>query len=165
MNSRQPNSNHCFVCGLHNPFGLHLTFTNTAEGEVSADLNLGENFQGYPGVIHGGIIAAMLDEACGRAFMTGEEPRFMFTARLETQYRKNVPVGEPLRLVGQAGPARGRTAKATATITSQAGEVLAEASALLVDLPADWIENADLSDLGWRVYSDEELEQLSQASA
>ena len=105
MSAKQPNSRHCFVCGVENPIGLHLKFYETAPGEVTADLNLPNIYQGYPGIVHGGIIAAMLDEAAGRAHMGPvEAPRFMFTAKLDVRYRKNVPVGQPLRLVGKAGP-------------------------------------------------------------
>ena len=104
MHNPQPNSRHCFVCGIANPVGLHLRFYETAPGEVTVECTLPEQYQGYPGVVHGGIVAAMLDEVSGRSYMgNGESPRFMFTARLEVRYRKNVPVGQPLRLVGKAG--------------------------------------------------------------
>ncbi len=157
MNSRQPNSRHCFVCGIENHFGLRLVFYNSGPGEVSADYCAPEHFQGYPGVVHGGIVAAMLDEAAGRAHMGSEPPRFMFTARLEIRYRRNVPVGQPLRLVGQAGKSEGRKAASHSAIYSQNGELLAEADALLVDVPPDTIDGSNLEALGWRVYADEEL--------
>src|SRR5579864_3726600 len=55
----------CFVCGQRNPFGLHLVFR--VEGDsVVADFQPREEHQGFPGVIHGGIVAAVLDEALGR---------------------------------------------------------------------------------------------------
>ncbi|MDD2694352.1 MAG: PaaI family thioesterase [Anaerolineales bacterium] len=157
VHNPQPNSRHCFVCGLSNPIGLHLRFYQTAPGEVKAEITLPEKYQGYPGIVHGGIVAAMLDEAAGRSFMGDPQaPRFMFTAKLEVRYRQNVPVGQPLRLVGRAGKSRARIATASASLTNQAGEVLAECGALLVDVPDETIENADLEALGWKVYTDEE---------
>ena len=153
---KQPNSLNCFVCGTQNPCSLHLKFYSTAPGQVAADYTVPEQFQGYPGVVHGGIVAAMLDEVAGRSHMDGDPPRFMYTARLELRYRRNVPVGQPLRLVGQAGRSKGRTAAATAMIYDQEGNMLAEAEALLVDIPADVIEAADLPALGWKVYPEEE---------
>jgi uncharacterized protein (TIGR00369 family) len=155
VSSRQPNSRHCFVCGLENPFGLHIRFSNSAPGEVTAEYTVSEEYQGYPGVVHGGIVAAMLDEAAGRSHMGGDPPRFMFTARLDIRYRKNVPVGQPLRLVGRAGKTGGRSAAAASAIYNQAGELLAEAEAVLVDVPANTITNANLDSLGWKVYPDE----------
>jgi acyl-coenzyme A thioesterase PaaI-like protein len=154
---KQPNSLNCFVCGIENPCGLHLKFYTTGPGEVTADYTVPECYQGYPGVVHGGIVAAMLDEVTGRAHMGGHPPRFMFTARLEMRYRRNVPVGFPLRLVGQAGKSKGRTATATGRIYDQEGTLLAEAEALLVDVPSDIAGGVDLETLGWKVYPDEEV--------
>jgi uncharacterized protein (TIGR00369 family) len=151
---RQPNSRHCFVCGLENPYGLQLRFEMTAAGEVVAHYTVAERYQGFPGVVHGGITAAMLDEAAGRAPMETDPPRFMFTAHLEVRYRKNVPVGQPLRIVGRVEKSRGRTVTASSTIFDQEGTILAEADVLLVDVPKEVFVGNDLEALGWKVYDD-----------
>lgn len=154
MTNQQASSRHCFVCGVHNPYGLHLVFKQTGPGEVTADISVPDHFEGYPGVVHGGIVAAMLDEISGRAHM-GEDPsqpRFMFTARLELRYRKNVPVGQPLHLVGKALKSKGRTATASGQIFGPDGALLAEAEALLVDVPGEALDAELLESLGWRVY-------------
>lgn len=151
---KQPNSSDCFVCGLENPFGLGLKFYNTGPGEVTAEYQVSPAFQGYPGVVHGGIIAAMLDEICSRSHMGSNPPRFMYTARLEIRYRKNVPVGEPLRLVGNSGRSRKRSAEASGAICNLDGEVLAEAQALLIDIPPDVLGDVDMEEFGWKVYPD-----------
>mgnify|MGYP002391804152 FL=1 len=158
MSTLQANSRNCIVCGLNNPAGLHLRFYTTTPGQVEANYTVSEHFEGYPGVVHGGIVAAMLDEATGRSHMGGEQPRFMFTAKLDIRYRQNVPVGQPLRLVGIAGKSRGRTATAEAFLYNAKGELLAEAEALLVDVPRDKIPVEDVDSMGWRVYSDAEIE-------
>lgn len=156
MNTLQPNSKNCFVCGIENPAGLHLRFYETDLGEVVAECKVPEVYQGYPGIVHGGIVAAMLDEAAGRSHMgEGTATRFMVTARLEIRYRKNVPVEKRLKLVGIAGESRGRTARATSAIYDEQGELLAEADALLVNLPDQVIAQADLEALGWKVYPEE----------
>ena len=148
----QPNSSHCFVCGMSNPFGLHLRFFEMEPGHVTAEITIPDNYQGYPGVVHGGVVAAMLDEAAGRAHMGGDPPRFLFTARLEIRYRQNVPIGKLLRLEGVAGKSRSRTAASTAQIRDEAGQLLAEADALLVDVPDGIVSSVDLEALGWKVY-------------
>jgi acyl-coenzyme A thioesterase PaaI-like protein len=153
---KQPNSRSCFVCGVDNPNGLHLHFYETAPGEVTAEYTVPDHFQGYPGVVHGGVVAAMLDEVSGRAHMGEDPPRFMYTARLDVRYRKNVPIGQPLRLVGRAGKSRGRMATATGQIFGPDGDLLAEAEALLVNIPTDTIQGVDLEALGWKVYPDDE---------
>ena len=68
--SPQPNSRHCFVCGLENPVGLRLRIYQTAPGEIETTFTAPAHFQGYPGVLHGGIIATILDEIAGRSHMT-----------------------------------------------------------------------------------------------
>src|SRR5512143_1002482 len=152
---KQPNSRMCFICGVENPVGLHLHIYETDPGQIEATYTAPEHFQGYPGVLHGGIVGAILDELSGRALMGSDasNPRFMFTARLEIKYRKNVPIGVPLRIVGKAGKARARSAEGWAGIyDAQTGELLAEADSLLVNVPSDQFSVADLDRLGWKVY-------------
>lgn len=163
MHELQPNSLHCFVCGLANHNGLQLRFYETGPGEVTADYTVPDHFQGYPGVVHGGIVTAMLDEVTGRAHMHGEQTRFMFTAKLEIRFRKNVPVGEPLRVVGQVEKSKSRMASSTGKIYGPDGDLLAEAKALLVNLPEDAMKDVDLEALGWKVYQDgAEIQDLSE---
>lgn len=152
MPTKQPNSRKCFACGLENQIGLKLKFYETAPGEVTVDHIVPDAYQGYPGVVHGGVVAAMLDEVAGRTQMGGDPPRFMFTARLDIRYRHNVPTGQPLRMIGRAGKVKKRTATATAQLFGPDGLLLAEAEALLVNVPDDVIEEVDLEQLGWKVY-------------
>ncbi len=155
MKTKQPNSSMCFVCGVENPVGLHLHFYQTEPGVVETTYTAPEHFQGYPGVLHGGIIATILDETSGRAFMGDpKHPRFMYTAKMEIKYRKNVPTGQPLRIVGKAIKSKGHKAQGWAGIYNQDGVLLAEASTVLVDIPEHVLADVDLEALGWRVYPD-----------
>lgn len=152
---KQPNSRHCFICGLENPVGLRLRIYQTEPGVIETTYTAPDHFQGYPGVLHGGIVAAILDEISGRAHMGDPSiPRFMFTGKMEVKYRQNVPIGQPLRIVGKAGKSRGKMAEGWAGIYNQQGELLAEATSLLVDVPEDVLADADLEALGWKVYPD-----------
>lgn len=148
---KQPNSYNCFVCGVSNPIGLNLRFYMTGPGEVTTEYTVPEDYEGYPGVVHGGIVAAMLDEVCGRAHMVGDPPRFMYTARLEVRYRKNVPIKQPLRVVGRINKSKSRSATSKGEIYGPDDTILAEAEALLIDLPQEF---TDLEGLGWKVYPD-----------
>ncbi len=144
----------CFICGLENPVGLHLHIYETEPGVIESSYIAPEHFQGYPGVLHGGIVAAILDEISGRAHMgPAENPRFMFTGKLEIKYRKNVPIGKRLKIIGKAGRVRGRMAEAWAGIyDEESGELLAEAEALHINVPDDQYDTSDLEKLGWKVY-------------
>lgn len=151
----QPNSRHCFVCGLENPVGLKLRIYQTEPGVIETTFTAPGHFQGYPGVLHGGIVASILDEISGRAQMGDpSKPRFMFTGKLEVRYRKNVPVGKPLKIVGKAGKAKGKTAEGWAGIYDECGTLLAEATALLINVPPEMLDSANLEQLGWKVYPD-----------
>ncbi len=151
-----PNSSNCFVCGVENENGLHLEFYQTDTGEVVVDYVVPDHFQGYPGIVHGGIVASLVDEVLGRVHMgpDPENPRFMFTARMNVQYRKNVPTGVPIKIVGRALNSKRRTATSEAEILGPDGEILAEAEALLVDVPPDKLAGVDMDALGWKVYPD-----------
>jgi len=151
--AKQANSRQCFVCGIDNPVGLHLKFYETDSGEVAVDFTPPEHYQGYPGVLHGGIAASILDETAGRSVMGIFPPRFMFTAKLEIKYRKNIPVGKPLKIIGKLGKVRGRMAECWSGIFSQEGELLAEANVLLVDVPNP-PNPSELEGWGWKVYPD-----------
>jgi acyl-coenzyme A thioesterase PaaI-like protein len=154
---KQPNSRHCFVCGLENPAGLHLHFYETEPGEVETQYIAPEHFQGYPGVLHGGIVAAIIDEVTGRVYMGSDpqNPRFMFTGKLEVKYRKNVPVEKLLRIVGRAGKDRGRLIEAWAGVyDAETDELLAEGTGMHINVPADQFDMSRLEELGWKVYPD-----------
>ena len=151
----QPNSRMCFVCGLENPVGLHLRFVRTGPDGIEVNFTAPERYQGYPGVLHGGIVASILDEICGRVHMGDDpaSPRFMFTAKLEVKYRRNVPVAVPLRIVGRAEKSRGRLAEGWAGIyEASSGDLLAEGKAVLIDIPQESVDLAKLDELGWKVY-------------
>jgi acyl-coenzyme A thioesterase PaaI-like protein len=145
----------CFICGMENPVGLHLHIYETEPGVVETTYVAPDHFQGYPGVLHGGIVGAIIDEISGRALMGSDpmNPRFMFTAKLEVKYRQNVPIGKPLKIIGRAGKSKSRSAEAWAGIyEAETGELLAEGITLLMNVPADQIDTSQLSELGWKVY-------------
>jgi acyl-coenzyme A thioesterase PaaI-like protein len=87
----------CYACGQKNPFGLQMTFRMEGETIVS-DFQPREEHQGFPGVIHGGIIATLFDEALNRCSMLAQVPAWSMTGRLEVRYRQYVPYGPLLRL-------------------------------------------------------------------
>lgn len=155
MKTKQPNSKMCFICGLENPVGLHLHIYEVEPGVVQTTYLAPEHFQGYPGVLHGGIVAAMIDEVAGRSHMGSDpnQPRFMFTAKLEVKYRQNVPVGKRLKIVGKAGRSKSRSAEAWAGIyDSESDELLAEGNVLLLNVPEEQFHKSRLNELGWKVY-------------
>ena len=151
----QPNSKHCFVCGLESPVGLKLRFTDNGLDEVRAVYTVGSQYQGYPGVVHGGIIAAMLDEAAGRTTMIGDHNRFTITGKMTIKYRKPVPTETKLTLVGRLIKDRGRMAQAHSEIRLPDGEVAAEAELTLIEMSVDYSDEG-LEALGWKIYPEDD---------
>jgi acyl-coenzyme A thioesterase PaaI-like protein len=83
----------CFACGQENPIGLKLKFT--WDGKVAkAEFTPGKFHQGWSGVIHGGIIGCILDEAMSYAALF--EGVTSLTAKMQTRFRRPLQIGEPL---------------------------------------------------------------------
>ena len=152
--TKQPNSRHCFVCGVENQYGFGLAFYETGPDEVEAEVVIPAKFEGYPGVAHGGIVAALVDEISLRAAMAGRPTRFMVTGRMVIHYRKPVPVGVPLRLVGNVRRRRARTVEAVGRVL-MGSEIAVEGEATLFENPDVQLRPAALEALGWKVYPDE----------
>jgi len=123
----------CFVCGQRNPFGLHLVF-RLDNNTVVADFQPREEHQGFPGVIHGGIVAALLDEALGRTSVLGNNRAWTMTGRLEVRYRRYVPYGPLLRVRASLDTERRRMHQASGVLTLADDErvVLAEATGIFL---------------------------------
>jgi uncharacterized protein (TIGR00369 family) len=151
---KQPNSRNCFACGLENPHGLGLEFYELGPDRLESHFTVPTHFEGYPGVVHGGIVASMLDEMVSRAAMIGQHNHFMMTAKLEIRYRKPVPTGERLHLTARLTRPAGRVATASAQIDLADGTVAAEADATLVPMPGGSKDDALLDSLGWKLYPD-----------
>jgi len=72
------------------------------------------------------------------------------------KYRKNVPTGKPLKIVGKALRSKGRSAEGWAGIyDAESGELLAEGTTLLIDVPSTTLGETSPEELGWKVYPDE----------
>jgi acyl-coenzyme A thioesterase PaaI-like protein len=132
---KQPNSAMCFACGLQNPVGLKLAFYEGADGRVTTSYRPEEHFQGYPGVLHGGIVTALLDETLGRvAIALGD---FMVTARLNIRFRRPAPLDQLLLVEGKPTGRRRNLLGAEGKLTLEDGTVIAEASATFMPLPPE----------------------------
>ena len=129
-----------------------MTFYDNGSNEVVSDYTVAKDFEGYPGIVHGGVQAAILDEIVGRISLIEDFHQFMMSIRLEVKYRHPVPVEEPLRIVGRREDLRGRHGRARGMIFLPDGTLATEASMTLIQLPDEIMQQGDISDvLGWRV--------------
>lgn len=131
---KQPTSRTCFLCGRENKIGLKIQwYNNPAENRIEATITIPEHFNGYPGVAHGGIVAAILDETAGRAVLLDGDFEYLFvTLKLETTYRNLTPTEVPLTAVGWVIRKTQRKAKVAAELRLPDGTVTAECVALIV---------------------------------
>jgi len=114
-----------------------MRFEPTPEGSV-CELTLPERYQSWQGMIHGGVIALMLDEAVGWAGWHAGHPGL--TARLEVRYRRPLRLGERVRVVGRVERVRRTLVYAEAFIDRLPDrQRIAEATATLMATPAEII--------------------------
>lgn len=151
---KQPNSRMCFLCGRQNPVGLKLDFYEDHEAkQVRAEITVPEVFQGYPGVVHGGIVAALLDEVAGRAVLIGgSDEDLMATLRLTVRYRRPTPTNVPLTIVGWVERPGKRMAKVAGEIRLPDGTVTAEGELVLGEVPEEFRARWEPEKPYWRVY-------------
>lgn len=144
-NGRQylPNSEGCFVCGEGNPAGLQTRFY--IEGDyVCTDLDPRMQHCGYENIVHGGIVAAALDETMGWAAARAMG-LMCFTAELNVRYVKNVPAQDPARVVTWVVKSNKRLAITEGELRGADEEVLAKAQAKFMPLsPEDTIKVDDM---------------------
>jgi uncharacterized protein (TIGR00369 family) len=135
------NYQRCFGCGARNMAGLRLRFH--AEGDtIVTEYTPEVAFQGFPGVVHGGILATLLDETLSRTATA--EGRWMMTARLEIRYRHPAPLGRTLRVTARPVSSRARAIQAAGEIrlADEPGVVIATAEGTFLPLTPQYREQA-----------------------
>jgi len=115
----------CFVCGENNPIGLKVNFQ--WDGKVArTEFTSSELYQGWKGIVHGGIVSCLLDEAMFyAAFFEG---MFCVTAEVQARFKRPAPVGEPLIVTGRVTKKNRRMVEAQATIHLKDGTLVAEST-------------------------------------
>jgi uncharacterized protein (TIGR00369 family) len=120
----------CFACGELNEHGLHMTL-HVQDERCWSELTLDERFQGWDGIIHGGILSTVLDEVMAWSLVARDS--WGVTARLNVTYHKPVEVGRRIRAEGHVTDGRRRVSRTAATIADAGtGELLASAEGVYV---------------------------------
>ncbi len=123
--------NMCFACGKENSIGLKLDFQRE-ENHVWASFTPDDLHQGYPGIMHGGLVTTLLDEAMAKVInLRGIKA---VTATLEMKFRNPVPIGQPLKITGEMVEEKKRRCKLKAWIENGDGTILAEAKSIFIKL-------------------------------
>ena len=126
---------YCFGCGTRNPHGLKLHF-RIEDKRAVAEFQPRAEHQGYPGLVHGGLIATALDEAMGWAMYTLGV--WAVTGKMEVKYRQPLPLDATATVVGEVVRNRGRWLEVRGEVRS-GGRLVAESHALFMRLPEEKI--------------------------
>ena len=124
----------CFACGPKNESGLKLVFRREGDRVVSDFTPVGAQ-QGFPGVLHGGILATLLDETMGRTGALRRE--WLMTAKLDIRYRKPAPIDQPMRVWAEIARERDGAIDAVGRVELADGTVLADARGIFLRMPQE----------------------------
>jgi len=121
----------CFGCGQKNPIGLKLNFHWNGR-EAVAEFTPRDEFQGWPGILHGGIIANILDEAASWAF--NFNGIHVITAKMEISFRHPAKIGELLIITSTIKSRNGKRGQAISQIVNREGILIAECESIHVSI-------------------------------
>lgn len=153
---KQPNSKMCFVCGMENRFGLKSRFYELENDELLAIFSPDRQHQGYPGRLHGGIAAAILDETIGRAIMIKySENIWGVTIDFSMRLKRPIPLDGEIRVLS-------RITKDTRKVFEGSGEILLSdgtpaitATGKYLKMDISTITDADFEGEDWEIVEDE----------
>jgi len=132
-----PHTAGCVVCGRQNPHGLKLSLQVDADtAQVRCDFLPHSDHVGFEGIIHGGLLATVLDEAMVWA-ATWRGRRFCVSGELVVRFRQEARVGEKLTVTAEVETSRPRLIQAVGKIFNSQGELLATASGKYVPVTPD----------------------------
>lgn len=97
--TRQRHHPRCVVCSLQHPLGLQINYTTCPDGGVAAVVTCPREWEGYPGRVHGGVIASLIDGAMTNCLFA--EGIAAFTADLQVRYRHPLILGAPATVTAQ----------------------------------------------------------------
>ena len=120
----------CFVCGAENPIGLNVDFSiDEQNNKAAVTVSIPELYQGWQGLVHGGIISALLDEAaiyaCRPISMHG------VTAGLNVRFRKPVSIDTELSVEAEVVRVKRKVAEVSSLMLCN-GEIMAEAEVKVI---------------------------------
>jgi acyl-coenzyme A thioesterase PaaI-like protein len=125
LNAKDTLDINCFGCAAKNPIGLKLEF-ETSHHQCTSQFSLGPDYESYPGVIHGGIVATILDEALSQTvYHYGNGPAF--TVGLRVRYGDPMQTNIPYVAIAEIVQANRTLIRASGRIQRDTGELVAAA--------------------------------------
>lgn len=129
MNLELKDDQECFVCGMRNQDGLQISW-EIAGHITTAQFTPPKKYQGWKGLVHGGILATVLDEAMTRLASLVHGPAV--TAEITIRYKAPAAIDELLYVRGEIVQDSKKIIEAKATIHNQTGTLIAQASSKVI---------------------------------
>jgi uncharacterized protein (TIGR00369 family) len=112
---------------------LGIDYSCGAAGQVTGRVTLKAEHEGPPGHVHGGILTTLLDEAMGTAaWCAGHR---VVAANLNVDFRRPVPLGIEVQVVGSVESSEGRKVRTSGGIYLPDGTLAVESKGLFVENP------------------------------
>lgn len=136
---KQNVSSHCVVCGVDNELSLKANFYELENNELVAICDTKEWHQSYPGRMHGGMSAAILDETIGRAITILDGEIWGVTVSLDIRYKKPIPTDTTIKVVGRITKENRKLFEGTGEIILPNGEIAVTAKGKYMKMPVEKI--------------------------
>ena len=138
---KQVQAENSIICGIHNPATLGCVFYELEGGGVGIRFTASRWHEGHGHMMHGGFIAAILDEVMGRAINNAGIPttKPFVTAEMTTYFRCPIAVGAQMYAFGRVEKAEGRRCYSYGEIINEEGIIMAKATGtyVMVDKAGD----------------------------
>ena len=124
-------NNYCFACGSNNPDGLKLEFKYSEDGGKAETTYIPpEKFQGWKGIVHGGIITTLLDELMAKAAIKNGYQ--VLTGEITTRFKNPAKTLEPLRCEAEIEKANKKILYVKGTAYNKEGDIVAESRSKMI---------------------------------
>jgi acyl-coenzyme A thioesterase PaaI-like protein len=152
VTGKQHNSKMCFACGLSNRFGLKSRFYELETNELLAIFKPADEHQGYPGRLHGGLAATILDETIGRSIMmTNSDSIWGVTIDFSMRLRKPIPLDAEIRVLARITHEDKRFFEGTGHILLNNGQAAVEGKGRYLKMDISKIADFDVEEQQWQV--------------
>lgn len=132
-----PHTRGCLVCGRDNPHGIHLHLgVDDATGIVTSQFTAAAHHMGFEGIVHGGLLSTVLDEAMVWA-ATWSGKRFCVCGELNVRFRRSVQIGQRVSVEARITSVRSRLIETEGSLRDAAGKVLVESAGKYVPVSPD----------------------------
>ena len=129
-----PHTSGCFVCGRDNPHGLLLSFhVDTEGGSISTTFTPNDRHIGFQGIIHGGVLATVLDEAMVWAAIW-KSRRSCLAAEMTVRFKSPAAIGGLLRVKATVTRSRQRLFETDCTVQNESAEIVCTATGKYLSL-------------------------------